>query len=65
MATRSKTDIIHARLRPGIKRMAEKLAASENRNLTNWLETTIERLYKEANLENGADNHRRGPEPSR
>lgn len=55
MATRIKTDILHARLRPGVKQKAQELAKAENRSLTNWLETMIERLYEEANPTNGAD----------
>ncbi|HYE35664.1 hypothetical protein [Methylocaldum sp.] len=45
---RLKLEALNFRPKDGTKAKIEWLAKRENRNLTNWLETTVDRLYAEA-----------------
>jgi len=61
---RKKTEVLNIRLNEGIKAMMSRLADLEDRNVSNWLEVTVKRLYKEAGFED-APEELKAPEPTK
>jgi uncharacterized protein (DUF1778 family) len=47
---RIKTAILHVRLKPEIKQLAENLAEREHRTLSNWIEALILREAEKAGI---------------
>lgn len=41
MTTQQKTDTLHIRMKPGVKKVAQELADEEHRKLSNWIEAVI------------------------
>lgn len=58
---RKKTEVLNIRLSDGTKAMMSRLADLEDRTISNWLEVTVKRLYKDA----GFTDEPVAPEPAK
>jgi predicted transcriptional regulator len=65
MTAHKKTSAISLRVSDQTKDMLDWLAKRDNLTITNWLETTIAKAYREANRRDGTDSVTSGPLPSR